>query len=268
MSIIPYSQIFDQQTLTCLLEYDPVVQYYRQFLALFDWSVVPERSPAPHQPGRPAHPESAYVKALLVQVCEGHEYLTDLRTFLIRHPLLVLELGFRPHLDLRQPYGFDVERTVPSRRWLGEKLRHLDHCVLQDLLHATVQALKEEIPGLGETVAFDVKHIYAWVKENNPRVCMKDRYCKDRQPTGDPDCKVGVKRSSNQEQPDGSTKVVKEYLWGYGSGVASAIVAGYGDIILAEYTLPFNENDITHFFPLYIQNSLSDRHPRHTWPCD
>ena len=256
MSILPYSQIFDQQTLACLLEYDPVVQYYRQFLALFDWRVVPERSPAPHQPGRPAHPESAYVKALLVQVCEGHEYLTDLRTFLIRHPLLVLELGFRPHLDLRQPYGFDVERTVPTRRWLGEKLRHLDHCVLQDLLHATVQALKEEIPGLGETVAFDVKHIYAWVKENNARVCMKDRYCKDRQPTGDPDCKVGVKRSSNQEQPDGSTKVVKEYLWGYGSGVASAIVAGYGDIILAEYTLPFNENDITHFFPLYIQTIM------------
>ena len=205
MSILPYSQIFDQQTLACLLEHDPMVQHYREFLALFNWRVVPERSPTPHQPGRPAHPESAYVKALLVQVCEGHEYLTDLRTFLIRHPLLVLELGFRPHLDLRQPYGFDVERTVPSRRWLGEKLRHLDHCVLQDLLHATVQALKEEIPGLGETVAFDVKHMYAWVKENNPRVAMKDRYCKDRQPTGDPDCKVGVKRSSNQEQPNGST---------------------------------------------------------------
>jgi hypothetical protein len=81
-------------------------------------------------------------------------------------------------------------------------------------------------------------------------------YFLDRQPTSDPDCKVGVKRSSNQEQPDGSTKVVKEYLWSYGSGVASAIVAGYGDIILAEYTLPFNENDITHFFPLYLQTIL------------
>ncbi len=256
MSILPYSQTFDQQTLARLLEYDPVVQHYRQFLALFDWSVVPERRPAPHQPGRPAHPESAYIKALLIQVCEGHEYLTDLRTFLIRHPLLVLELGFRPHLDLSQPYGFDVERTVPTRRWLGQKLRQLDHWVLQDLLQATVQALKEEIPGLGETVAFDVKHIYAWVKENNPRVSMKDRYCKDRQPTGDPDCRVGVKRSTNQEQPDGSTKEVKEYLWGYGSGVASAIVAGYGDIIFADHTLPFNENDVSYYLPLFIHTVI------------
>jgi hypothetical protein len=256
MSIIPYSQTFDQQTLARLLEHDPVAQHYRQFLALFDWSVVPEQSPAAHQPGRPAHPQSAYVKALLIQVCEGHEYLTDLRTFLIRHPLLVLELGFRPHLDLNQPYGFDVQRTVPSRRWLGQKLRQLDRFVLHDLLQATVRDLQEEIPGLGETVAFDVKHIYAWVKEKNARVSMKDRYCKDRQPRGDPHCKVGVKRSTNQEQADSSTKEKKEYLWGYGSGVASAIIAGYGDIILAEHTLPFNENDIAHFFPLYLQTVL------------
>ena len=38
---------------------------------------------------------------------------------------------------------------------------------------------------------------------------MKDRFCKERQPTGYPDCKVGVKLSTNQEQRDGSTKVVK-----------------------------------------------------------
>ncbi len=30
--------------------------------------------------------------------------------------MLVLELGFRPVLDVTQPYGFDVERTVPTAR--------------------------------------------------------------------------------------------------------------------------------------------------------
>jgi hypothetical protein len=106
-------------------------------------------------------------------------------------------------------------------------------------------------------VAFDVKHIYAWVKENNPRVSVKDRYCKEQQPKGDPDCRVGVqrgaKRSTNQEQPDGSTKERKEYLWGYGTGIATSFVAGYGDGVLAEHPLPFNKNDISYFFPLYIQ---------------
>ena len=62
-------------------------------------------------------------------------------------------------------------------------------------------------------MAFDVQHIYAWVKENNPRVYLKDRYGKEQQPTGDPDCRLGVKGSTNQEQPDGSTKEQKEYLW-------------------------------------------------------
>jgi hypothetical protein len=68
-----------------------------------------------------------------------------------------------------------------------------------------------------------VKHIYAWVKQNNPRRYVADRFEKTHQPTGDSDCRVGVKRSTNQEQPDSSTKEVKEYVWSYGSGVAAAI---------------------------------------------
>jgi hypothetical protein len=122
------------------------------------------------------------------------------------------------------------------------------------LLHATVSALTTEIPGLGETVAFDVKHIYAWVQENNPRVSVKHADDKHHQPVGDLDCKLGVKRSTNQEQPDGSKKEKKEVLWGYGSGVAAATTPDYGDVVLAEYTQPFNCHDITYFRSLYHQS--------------
>jgi hypothetical protein len=253
MPIIPPSQVFDQSTLERMLEHDPTVQFYDEFFALLDWRVVPDNTPDAHRPGKRPHPEAAYVKALLIKISEKLDHCTDLRTYLLRHPLLVLALGFRPVLDVSQPYGFDVERTVPSDSWLRHKQRHLNRGMLQDLLAATVQALQEEIPGLGETVAFDVKHLYAWVKQNNSRVYVKDRYSKDQQPTGDPDCRVGVKRSTNQEQPDGSTNEKKEYLWGYGTGVATSFVAGYGDVVLAEYTLPFNENDISYFFPFYLQ---------------
>jgi hypothetical protein len=126
--------------------------------------------------------------------------------------LLVIELGFHLELDPTAPYGFDVQRTLPCRYWLSEKLRQFDRALLQDLLAATVAALQAEIPGLGETVAFDVKHIYAWVKENNERVYVKDRYDKEQRLAGDPDCRLGVKRSTNQEQPDGSTKEKKELI--------------------------------------------------------
>ena len=179
--------------------------------------------------------------------------MTQLRSFLIDHPLLVAELGFRLSIDPTQPYGFDIEKTVPKKRWLNAKLRSFNNILLQDLLAGTIHALQDAIPGLGETIAIDVKHIYAWVRENNPRESIKDRFDPSRQPKGDPDCKLGVKKSTNVEQADGSKKVDKDYLWGYGSGVAAAIIRGYGDVVLGEYTLPFNKGDITYYLSLYCQ---------------
>ena len=249
--MIPTSAVFDQSTLTALLDHDPLVADYRAFFASLEWSLVDQWQARHSARGRPPHPERAYLKAFLVRLREGLLFTSQLRRFLLVHPLLVIELGFELRLDAGQPYGFDVERTVPCEQWLRAKLRTCDQALLQELLQATVTALLVEIPGLGETVAFDVKHIYAWVKHNNPRVSLADRFCKEQQPGGDPDCRVGVKRSTNRERPDGSTTEVKEYLWGYGSGVAAATVADYGDVVLAEFTQPFNQNDVAYFRPLY-----------------
>ncbi len=252
--MIPSSSRFDQSTMASLLEVDPLVQEYRAFFSALDWSVV-ERWQAQRSAccGSHGHPLTAYLKAFLVRIKEGLMYAKQLRDFLLKHPLLVIELGFHLQLDPCADYGFDVERTLPCRYWLGEKLRQLVPALLQDLLAATVSALQEEIPGLGEVVAFDVKHIYAWVKENNERVYVKDRYDKTHCLAGDPDCRLGVKRSTNQELPDGSTEEKKELLWGYGSGVVAATTPDYGDVVLAEYTQPFNEGDVTYFRPLYQQ---------------
>jgi len=256
--MIPASFRFDQSTIASLLDVDPVVQEYRTFFALIDWSVV-DRWHAQRSAcyGSHGHPLTAYLKAFLVRIKEGLIYAKQLRDFLFKHPLLVIELGFHLHLNPTADYGFDLERTLPSRYWFSQKLRLLDRDLLSDLLAATVADLKEEIPGLGEVVAFDVKHIYAWVKENNERVYIKDRYDKTHILVGDPDCKLGVKRSTNQEQPDGSTKEKKELIWGYGSGVAAAPTPDYGDVVLAEHTLPFNEGDVTYFHPLYDQTVLA-----------
>jgi hypothetical protein len=248
--MIPASELFDQTTMTALLEHDPLVQDYRAFFALLDWSPV-EQWQAPHASrGRPAHPQSAYLKAFLLRIREGMSYTTQLRRYLLKHPLLVIELGFRLELDPTQPYGFDIEKTVPCDYWLREQLHRFDDELLQALLQTTVAALQQEIPGFGETVAFDVKHIYAWVRENNPRVYVEGKFDVTYRCKGDPDCRLGVKKSSNQEQPDGSTKVKKESLFGYGSGVAACTDPVYGDAVLGEYTLAFNEADVTYFRPL------------------
>jgi len=224
------------------------------FFALLDWNQVEERDESQPWPGSRPHPAQAYVKALLVKKYEKFDYVTDLRRFLVKHPLLVLELGFHPVKDSAQLYGFDVEETVPCARWLRHKQQVMDNGVLQALFRETVHHLQDEIPELGETPVIDTKHIYAWVKENNPREFITDRYDPEKEPTGDPDCRLGVKRSKNQDDETGEqTKVEKEYLWGYGTGIMAATHPQYGDVVLAEYTLPFNEADSTYFAPLYAR---------------
>ena len=247
---------------------DPVAHDYRTFFDLLHFDHIPERDERRPWPGSPPHPERAYVKALLVKVREGFRYTTKLREFLVKHPPLVVQLGFRPVVDPTQPYGFNVEQTVPCDRHLRHKLQTLPHALLQTVLEGTVQDLKAEIPELGESVAMDVKHIYAWVKENNPRQFVKERFDPHRQPKGDPDCKLGVKRSHNQERvsetptpavradkpaTSSAKKEQKEFLWGYGTGIAVARHPTYGECVLAEQTQTFNRHDSTYYFPLIRQ---------------
>jgi hypothetical protein len=236
-----------------LLDHDPVVADYRAFFSLLDWSLVDQWQAQRSARGRPSHPESAYLKAFLLRIREGMIYTSQLRRFLLKHPLLVIELGFHLELDPNAPYGFDCQKTLPGEVRLRKKLRTLDQNLLQHLLAASVAALHEAIPGLGETVAFDVKHIFAWVCENNPHVYVTGPFNVTHIPTGDPDCRLGVKKSSNQEQPDGSKKEKKVSLFGYGTGVAACTDPVYGDVVLAEYTQPFNQGDVTYFRPLYRQ---------------
>jgi hypothetical protein len=128
--MIPASRVFDQTTLTQLLTHDPVVAAYRRLFSLFDWSLVEQWQAQHSSRGRPAHRESAYLKAFLVRINEGFSYTTQLRAFLLKHPLLVIALGFHLELDPTAAYGFDVERTLPCRFWFGQKLRQLDRARL------------------------------------------------------------------------------------------------------------------------------------------
>ena len=117
-------------------------------------------------------PQSAYVKALLVKIREKHTYCTDLRAFLVKHPALVLLLGFRPKVCEQSPFGFDVSKTVPTARHLRRKLQTIPNLALQSIFEGTVRDLKAEVPHLGRRTALDNKHIYAFVKQNNHKTYL------------------------------------------------------------------------------------------------
>ncbi len=228
------------------------------FFDLLDWSVIPERDEARVWPGSPPHPQAAYVKALLIKINEHLEYTARLRRFLLKHPALVVAIGFRPVPNPALPFGLDVESTVPCDRHLRRKLQTFDNAQLQRLLAETVATLRAEIPNAGDSIAMDVKHIYAWVRENNPREHIPHRFDPARQPQGDPDCQLGVKESQNQGQPvvpvaNPSTQpqtAQKEYLWGYGTGITVSRDPTYGEFVVAEETRTFEQHDSRYFFSL------------------
>lgn len=248
--------------------YDPVAKRYEAFFEYLDWTKVPERDESRAWPGRLPHPEVAYVKAYQVMICEGKEYVTDLRRYLVEHPALVWLLGFRVKPDRESPYGFDIGASVPTARHLRRKLRNLDERMLAALLADTVAALAVEIPGLGKTTSLDTKHIYAHVKENNPRAYVKERFDPTKQPSGDPDCRLGVKRSTNQIDEQGNMTTEKEYLWGYGTGVAATRTPDGDEVVLAEYTQPFNANDVTYGLSLLEQARVNLGYPPHNITAD
>lgn len=93
---------------------------------------------------------------------KGKKHITDLRIFLTRHPLLVLELGFIPVLDPKETYGFDIQKTVPSDSWLRNKQRNLkgDVTYYRSLYQETVNTLNQFPINIAADAAFDAWYIY------------------------------------------------------------------------------------------------------------
>ena len=246
-----------------------VAQRYLRLLGPLDWEHFPERDPGRPWPGFAPCPRAPFVAAYLVKLDQHKRYMSNLRDYLVDHPALVWILGFPLHPAPAFPWGFDPDASVPDKRLFLTILRTLDNQVLQFLLDSTVHILQQELPpeaDFGRTISLDTKHIIAWIKENNPRTFIKEgRYDKTRQPTADPDCRLGVKRRRNQKKsatdngtvptptslarPAAKTAVTEIY-WGYGSGVVATKVPGWGEFVLAELTQPFNRPDLSYFLPL------------------
>jgi hypothetical protein len=242
-----------------------VAMRYLHLLGAIDWASFPERN-LETKWGYAPIPYTAFAAACLVKLDQGIVYMSRFRTYLVEHPALTWILGF-PLVSAPTPWGFDTEASLPSARHLTRMLREIPNTHLQFLLDETLRLLQAElatkVDDFGESISLDTKHIVAWVKENNPKAYVNDRYKKDKQPAGDPDCKLGCKRRRNlviplddplptpPDNPVSARNVsVGEYYWGYASGVVATKVPGWGEFVLAEFTQPFNKSDVSYFFPL------------------
>lgn len=253
-------------------EKSPIAHRIHELLVPLDWEHFPERNLRRHW-CQPAVPYAAFAGAMLVKINEGLGSMGDLRRYLIEHPDLIPLLGFPLIRSRKYPWRFDVQASLPTQRHMTRMLREVPNETFQFLLEGSAKLICQEFKRLqinaGECVGLDTKHILAWVKENNHKAYAQNRFDKTQQPKGDPDCKLGCKRRHNQliskvEQPEtptnnpipAGTRSVGEYYWGYGSGVIAVKVPDYGEFVLAELTQPFNQSDISYFFPLMAKTEL------------
>jgi hypothetical protein len=241
---------------------------YLRLLGALDWTHFPERNlntawtlpPVPFTP---------FVAACLVKLNEQFVYMSQLRDYLVEHPALTWVLGFPLVPSRHYRWGFDTQASLPTARHFTRMLRKIPNTICQYLLDETVRLLQveleTEVDDFGHAISLDTKHIIAWVRENNPKDYVQNRYDKTKQPAGDPDCKLGCKRRRNQrtsskrppptpkKNPVSPNISIGEYYWGYASGVVAVKVPGWGEFVLAELTLPFNQPDVAYFSPLMTE---------------
>lgn len=255
-------------------------RHYLTLLGALDWEHFPERSTLRLWPGPEPLPRAALVAAFLIKLDIGLTSMPKVRRHLVRQPALVWLLGFPLVPSASYSWGFDANASLPTHRHLSRVLRTLEPAQLAFLLRATVQLLDLELPDylhFGKEISLDTKHILAWVRENNPKAYVANRFDKTRQPKGDPDCKLGCKKKTNklvaapssqegptttptQEAIPARNAQVGEYYWGYASGIVATKIDDFGEFVLAEVTQTFDKSDQSYFFPLMAQTEVNLGH--------
>jgi len=252
------------QALPAALSESLTIQRYLALLGPLAWQQFPERDLL-RDWGQPTIPFSALAAAELLKLEEGCKSTKILYRFLQEHSAFIWLLGF-PLVPMPQPSrSLNTLAHLPTQRHFNRLFRSVPNQALQFLLADSVRLILAELQTVGyprlDCVSLDTKHILAWVKQNNPKAYVAERFNKLIQPAGDPDCKLGCKRRRNLSTPATPTRnpkpagsiTVGEYYWGYGSGVVVSKVPLYGEFVLAELTQPFDQGDVTYFFPLMRQ---------------
>jgi hypothetical protein len=251
--------------LPAAIQESPTIKRYLDLLAPLDWGQLPERNLARNW-GKATIPYAALMAAELIRLNEHLPSMTALHRFLLEQAGFISLLSFPLALDPVTPLGFNPRASLPTSRHLTYLLRQMPSATVQFLFADSVRLILAELAAHQmlpiECVSLDTKHILAWVKENNPKAYVAERYNKTKQPAGDPDCRLGCKRRHNRvvipttptrNPVPAITLKIGEYHWGYGSGIVAAKIAGYGEFVLAEMTQSFDHGDVTYFFPLMQQ---------------
>ena len=276
--------------------HDVVTRKYLDLLGPLDWAHFPERAAHHPWPGPTPAPRAPYVCAYLIKLNEGLRSMGKLRTYLLEHPALVWSLGFPLVADPTAPHGFDVARSVPTRRQLGRVLRELDNAAApvpvgrHGAAAASGIARRRQFratsspwipstssPGSRKTTPKPTSAT-GTTRPNSPRATRTANWAARNattkamatvtrhrtqppvpcpHPFSQPHRRPAHPRPTlRQPNPLRSASITGG---GYASGIITTKVPDWGEFVLAELTQTFDHGDATYFFPLM---TLTERRPR------
>jgi hypothetical protein len=184
---------------------DPLVKEYKEIFRHFDFSVLPVPKPGPKK-----NTLAVYATVFLIKVNEKLQSSSDVRTFFLKHPQLIPLVGFYPVYN-ETTGALELEKTVVSARHFRRKLQTIKNQHLKLLLKQTVEHLQAH-DVLKGTVIADTTEILAWVKENNLKQRVDNRFDKTRTIKGFPECSLGAKPIPGEKDKKGKPKL--RYFWG------------------------------------------------------
>lgn len=191
------------------------IKKYELFFSLLDLSPLESSK----RLGRDPINRVALTRALIFKNLRSLSTLSDLATELYERPGLAFVLGFEHRTKI-----------IPVERF-SSFLRHTDNSLLQNIKETLVKKLIQLKIIEGNYLSLDACPIKANVKQNNLKTTVKDRFCKDKIPKNDPDCRLGVFAAF----PLGKKKV--HYFWGYRNHI---INDAESELPIVEITLPAN----------------------------
>lgn len=218
---------------------DPKVQEYEDIFRYFDFSGLPrpKRGPKKNTP-------EVYAKAFLIKVNEKLQYSSELRDFFLEHPQLIPLVGF--YQGYNETTGaLDLERTVVSARHFRRKLQTMKNQHFKLLLKQTVDQLQAQHLLKGTLIA-DTTEILAWVKENNLKQRVDNRFDKTNFIKGFPECSLGAKPIPGEKDKKGKPKI--RYFWGE-KQAALVEPTEYGKVFLYEDVFTAKTPDVKTALP-------------------
>ena len=163
----------------------PTILRYGELLGPLDWSHFPERNLVRNW-GQSSIPYAALIVTELIRLNAPYTSMSAAQRCLLEHPGFIPLLGFPLPFDPAEPLGFNPRASLPTRPHLNYMLRTMPQSAAQFLLADSVQLILAELlsrqVASPDCISLDTKHILAWVKENNPKAYVADRFNKNKQP--------------------------------------------------------------------------------------